>query len=239
MNAVTDSDISRIARVLPSFATLPAELREAVAQNITLMNFPAGASIFRERDGCTGLPIVLRGRVRVARRLPNGHEVGLYDVEAGETCVLSTSCLLGGTSYGAHGDCLTDVEIAVLPTALFDRLVAEHRPFREDVFHIFGERLMRLMELVEAVGFQRLDQRLAAALLGRGQRIETSHEQLARELGVSRESVSRQLKHFEEKGWVKLGRGAIEIVQPRALRAQAAGGQAAVTAVTDPSGQAS
>jgi CRP/FNR family transcriptional regulator len=153
--------------------------------------------------------------------------------------VLSTSCLLGGTSYGAHGDCLTDVEIAVLPTALFDRLIAEHRPFREDVFHIFGERLMRLMELVEAVGFQRLDQRLAAALLGKGQRIETSHEQIARELGVSRESVSRQLKHFEENGWVKLGRGVIEIVQPRALRAQAAGSQAAVTAVTDPPGQPS
>lgn len=233
MNAVTEHEIARITRVLPSFGSLPNELREAVAQNVTIMSFPAGASIFREKDSCQGLPIVLRGRVRVARRLPNGHELGLYEVEAGETCVLSTSCLLGATSYGAHGDCLTDVEIAVLPRALFDRLVAEHRPFREDVFHIFGERLMRLMELVEAVGFQRLDQRLAAALLGKGQRIETSHEQLARELGVSRESVSRQLKHFEENGWVKLGRGAIDIVQPRALRTQAAGGEAAVTAVTD------
>lgn len=233
MNAITENDISRIASVLPSFAALPTELREAVAREVTLMSFTAGSSIFRENDRCQGLPIVLRGRVRVARRLPNGHEVGLYEVEAGETCVLSTSCLLGASSYSAHGDCLTDVEIAVLPSGLFDRLVAEHRPFREDVFHIFGERLMRLMELVEAVGFQRLDQRLAAALLGKGQRIETSHEQLARELGVSRESVSRQLKHFEENGWVKLGRGAIEILQPRALRAQAAGGGSTVNAVTD------
>jgi CRP/FNR family transcriptional regulator, anaerobic regulatory protein len=126
------------------------------------------------------------------------------------------------------------VELALLPRGVFDRLLAEHAPFRAEVFVLFSERLARLMELVEAVGFQRLDQRLAAALLGKGQRIDASHEQLAQQLGVSRESVSRQLKLFEERGWVQLGRGSVGIVDPRALRQLAAGGQAAAQTTNQP-----
>jgi CRP/FNR family transcriptional regulator len=101
---------------------------------------------------------------------------------------------------------------------------------------MFSERLVRLMELVEAFGFQRLDQRLAAALLGKGQRVEGSHEKLAQQLAVSRESVSRQLKQFEERGWVRLGRSVVTIVDPRALRQLAAGtGDAAAAADPLPS----
>jgi CRP/FNR family transcriptional regulator len=161
------------------------------------------------------------------RSLDNGRELHMYDVEPGESCVMSTGCMLGNMPYRAHGTCMTDVELALIPKPMFDRLMAEHAPFRNEIFVLFSERLSRLMELVEAVGFQRLDQRLAAALLGKGQRVEASHEQLAQSLGVSRESVSRQLKHFEERGWVQLGRGVIGILDPRALRLMAGGNAAA------------
>jgi CRP/FNR family transcriptional regulator len=133
--------------------------------------------------------------------------------------VLSTSCLLGNARYSAQGACETDVEMALLPRALFDRLIVEHPPFRAAVFSLFGERLVRLVELAEAVGFQRVEQRLAAALLGSGRELRSSHEKLAQRLGASRETVSRALKVFEGNGWVRLGRGAIEILQPQALRA--------------------
>jgi CRP/FNR family transcriptional regulator len=73
--------------------------------------------------------------------------------------VLSTTCLLGDARYNAHGACESDVELALLPRELFDRLIAEHRPFRTAVFSQFGERLVRLVELAEAVGFQRVEQR--------------------------------------------------------------------------------
>ena len=143
-------------------------------------------------------PMVLSGRVRIARRLADGRELVLYDVGPGESCVLSTGCLLGNASYSAHGDCETDVELALLPRELFDRLVAEHPPFRIAVFNLFGERLVRLVELAEAVGFQRVEQRLAAALLGAGPELRTSHEKLAQRLGASRETVSRALNGYPE-----------------------------------------
>lgn len=234
--------LDRVKAAMPSLASLPAELERRLADGVQVVQLPAGTQVFRASDSCPGFPIVLDGRVQVSRSLDNGRELVLYDVESGESCVMSTGCLLGNRSYGAHGQCLTDVELALLPQPLFDALLAAHAPFRAEVFSLFSNRLTQLMELVEAVGFQRLDQRLAAALLGKGQRVDSSHEQLAHTLGVSRESVSRQLKHFEERGWVQLGRGSIGILDPRALRqlssgvhpvAAAAEAVSNVTTVTD------
>jgi CRP/FNR family transcriptional regulator, anaerobic regulatory protein len=226
----TSSAFERVLSAYPTLEGLPPNLREEVERNLSVMQVPAGTPMFHEKDACSAFPIILSGRVRIARTMENGRELVLYEVEPGESCVLSTSCLLGNARYNAHAQCVTDVELASLPRAVFDRLVSEHRPFREEVFHLFGERLVRLVELVESIGFQRLDQRLAAALLGKGQRLTTSHEQLAHTLAVSRESISRMLKQFEEHGWVKLGRGAIEILQPRELRTVATGPSVGVPA---------
>jgi CRP/FNR family transcriptional regulator len=217
----------------PSLADLPAALRDELAHRVTLLRLPAGSTLFRERDACAGFPMVLSGRVRISRVLADGRELVLYDVGPGESCVLSTSCLLGNARYNAHGACDTDVELALLPRELFDRLVAEHPPFRTAVFNLFGERLVRLVELAEAVGFQRVEQRLAAALLGLGAEVRMSHEKLAQRLGASRETVSRALKAFEGQGWVRLGRGVIELVEPQALRSLADAGAPSVTSVTE------
>ncbi len=233
MQTTTQTPFERVVAAYPSLAGLPPALRDEVERNLNVIRVPAGTPMFREQDACAAFPIILAGRVRIARTMESGRELVLYDVEPGESCVISTSCMLGNSRYNAHAQCATDVELATLPRAVFDRLVAEHRPFREEVFHLFGERLVRLVELVESIGFQRLDQRLAAALLGKGRHIATSHEQLAHQLAVSRESISRMLKQFEEHGWVKLGRGAIEILQPRELRHVATGQAPAAVADSD------
>jgi len=231
-DAPSDTPARLLAGYL-SLAELPTRLREEVAGNLTVHRLPAGSRVFRENDACGGFPMVLRGRVRISRVLADGRELVLYDVGPGESCVLSTSCLLGNARYNAHGACETDVELALLPRDLFDRLLAEHPPFRAAVFNQFGERLVRLVELAEAVGFQRVEQRLAGALLGAGRELQTSHEKLAQRLGASRETVSRALKVFEGKGWLRLRRGVIEIVQPQPLRALADSTGASVMAVTE------
>jgi CRP/FNR family transcriptional regulator len=234
MASAPNDVLQRVIDAVPALESLAPPLRDELAQQIAVVRLPAGSAVFRENEGCNGFPVVLSGRVRVARTLENGREFQLYDVEPGESCVLSTTCLLGRAHYGAHGTCLTDVELALIPGPMFERLIAEHLPFRHEVFHLFADRMMRLLELVEAVGFQRLDRRLASALLGKGARVRASHEQLAQSLGVSRESVSRTLKQFEENGWVKLGRGYVDLLAPRALRDLAQFGRApGVTAVTD------
>jgi CRP/FNR family transcriptional regulator len=91
--------------------------------------------------------------------------------------------------------------------------------FRNDVLGLFAERMADLTGLIDAVAFQRLDQRLAATLLGRGQNLTLTHQQLANELGTVREMVSRLLRRFEREGWVGLAREHIEIRDSKALRA--------------------
>jgi CRP/FNR family transcriptional regulator, anaerobic regulatory protein len=233
-----DEAMQQLRHAMPSLAGMPPALEQEVAHNLRLMKVPAGTSVFSERDPCNGFPIVLRGRVRVSKALESGRELALYEVTPGESCVISTSCMLGSAPYGARGECATDAEIALIPRNTFDRLIAEHRPFREEVLQVFADRILHLMELIESIGFQRLDRRLAASLLGKGAKVSASHQEIAEQLGVSRESVSRLLKQFEQGGCVNLGRGAIEITDAAALRRIASGEPAGGVSPVTESGSA-
>ena len=126
--------------------------------------------------------------------------------------------MLGHAQYHARGVVDQDIEIVALPPATFKKLLAEHEPFRDYIFSLFSERLTDLMQLVSAVAFQKLDQRLAALLVAKTSPLHITHQALADELGSVREIVSRLLKNFAEQGWVKLGREQIEITDAPALK---------------------
>lgn len=222
-----DADVSaqaeRIAGLYPAIGAIPVALRQAVlagqAQSATV---PAGTPLFEEGSPCRGFPLVLRGEVRVARGSPGGRSIELYRVAPGEVCVASASCLFGQRHMVAHGVAAQETELVLLSPAGFDRWAAEPG-FRHFVFGVFADRLADLMALTEAVAFQRLDQRLAAALLGQGPVRHTTHQQLADELGTVREIVTRLLKRFERAGWLVLGRERIELRDATALRRLADG----------------
>ena len=208
----------RLLQLFPVFAKLPAAALEEIVRSTTPRTAPAGTVLFEAASPCTGFPMLLEGGVRVVKSAPNGREVQLYRITPGESCLLSSSCLLGGSPYSATGLADTEVTLLALPPALFHRLLAEHKPFRDYVFGLFSERLADLMSLVEAVTFYKLDQRLAALLLGKGEVLRTTHQSLADELGSVREMVSRLLNNFQDRGWVALGREQIRIVDAAALR---------------------
>ncbi len=213
----------RLLELYPALAAVPeAERLVALSQETQAMTVPGGTLLFDEGAPCRGFPMVLSGHVRVARGSPGGRTLELYRVGPGEMCVVSTSCLFGHAALAAHGQATELSELAVLSRAGFERLTS-HEPFRRLVFSIFAERLADLMALAEALAFQRLDQRLAHALLGHGSVVLLTHQALADELGTVREIVTRLLKRFEADGLVRLARERIELLEPRALRAVAAG----------------
>ena len=177
--------------------------------------------MFDAHSPCGGFPLVLSGTVKVMQRYPNGREMQLYKVRPGESCLLSGSCLLGHSDYTASGIAETDVEVLVVPPGDFHALIASDEAFRNHVFSLFGERLATLMSLVEAIAYQKLDQRLASLLLAKGDSVRATHQALADELGSVREIVSRLLRAFEDKGWVDLARERILITDRPALSALA------------------
>ncbi len=129
---------------------------------------PAGTVMFDVAQPCTGFPFVLAGAIGVGKASESGREIQLYRVEAGDSCILSSTCLLGSVAYDAHGVALVDSTVFMVPRPVFERLLATSEQFRRYVFGLFAARIADLMQTVEAVAFKRLDQRLAALLLQRG-----------------------------------------------------------------------
>ncbi len=208
---------TRLIEHYPVLASLPEALQQQLASALQIMTVPEGTLLFDERQPCQGFPFVLDGDIRVLKAAANGRELPLYHVLPGESCIITSSCLLGHVAYNARGVAAKPTTLALLPRELFDLLLA-HAPFRDFVFQLFAERLADLMQLVEEVAFRKLDQRLASLLLGKGRKVHTTHQQLADELGSVREIVSRLLKAFAEQGLVRLAREQVEILDPAGLR---------------------
>ncbi len=209
---------SNLLQLYPMLQGLPASLLNQLFANATLLHLPAGTVLFDENQPCQGFPLLLSGSIRVIKAAANGRELQLYRVCPGESCILTSSCLLGHARYHARGVVEQEVTLVALPAPAFKKLIALHEPFRDYVFSLFSERLTDLMQLVSAVAFQKLDQRLAALLIAKSSPIHATHQALADELGSVREIVSRLLKNFAEQGWVRLGREQIEVINPLALQ---------------------
>jgi CRP/FNR family transcriptional regulator len=203
----------------PLFSGLPAERLAALLDEAQLLQAPAGSVLFDAKQPCRGFPLVLEGSIRVSKRAPNGREILLYRVEPGQSCILSGGCLLGQSDYTASGIAETDVTVFSVPPALFNQLMLQFEPFRRYVFGMYGERLGEVMELVEEVAFRQLDGRLAQLLVRRGPVVEGTHQRLAEELGSVREIVSRLLRSFEQRGWVRIERERVTVTDPKALAA--------------------
>ena len=201
----------------PVLAELPAGLQRRIADSLQTLSLAQGTVVFDERQPCSGFPFILDGAIRVAKVSSGGRELPLYRVVAGESCIITSSCLLGHADYNARGTSEGPTTLALLPRPLFDEMLGEPA-FRDFVFALFSERMAELMQLVEEVAFRKLDQRLAALLLGKGRVVHATHQQLADELGSVREMVSRLLKGFAEQGLVRLGREQVELLDAAGLR---------------------
>ena len=113
------------------------------------------------------------------------------------------------------------VRDVIVPAATFHQLMVESEVFRRFVLSNYGDLISDLIVLVDEVAFHSIASRLAGLLVVGQDKVTTTHQQLADELGSAREVVSRELKVFENQGWVKLGRASIEILDRAALQAQA------------------
>ncbi len=185
------------------------------------VSLSASHPVFRRGDACRNYLVVISGSVRVQTLSTGGREVILYRIADGQSCVITTSCLISGEVYPAEGIVDGDTEMLVVPQVVFNEALGYSAAFRRFVFSNQGQRLGDLIQRVEDVAFGRVDARLAKHLVDRcGNQpgsVSATHQQLASELGTAREVVSRQLKVFEKEGLVAVHRGAVEVIKPDAL----------------------
>ncbi|HED14223.1 MAG TPA: Crp/Fnr family transcriptional regulator [Gammaproteobacteria bacterium] len=176
------------------------------------MSLPAGTVIAEPGVECTRLALLLGGRVRVYKLAESGREITLYRIHAGESCVLTASCILNMTNFTALAVVESAVEAVILPAGLVRQWLDRYAPWRAFVFGLINQRLEDLMTTIDQVAFRRMDARIADWLMtakNSAGRVETTHQRIADDLGTSREVVSRILKDFEQDGAIDLSRGEV------------------------------
>lgn len=209
----------------PGLSRLEVAAKQRLAEHSEIVSIPEGTVVFGPGKSPENMLFLLDGTVRVQQVSDTGREIVLYRIHAGESCVLTTACLLAFEDYAAEGVAETPVEAAVVPRAVFDDLVARSPSFRSFVFAAFSKRITDLFRMVDEVAFQRVDVRLAHKLLelAEGQTsISTTHQKLSVELGTAREVISRQLQEFQRRGWIEQARGTVTLLDTDALAKLAA-----------------
>jgi CRP/FNR family transcriptional regulator len=208
-----------VAHALQDF--FDAELAKTLASTTRPVSAPAKTQLFVPGSPCQQFLLLLDGVVRVQALSRNGREIVLYRIYSGDSCVVTASCLLGGIAYPATGIAETPIQGAMLPAPHFKHLLAESPTFRNFVFSAYASRRTDLVARVEEVALERIDVRLARLLLRLAppttNLVERTHQDMATDLGSAREVVSRQLKTFEQSGWVELQRGHIRLLDRHAL----------------------
>ncbi len=205
--------------LFPELKNLESHAKELLLKFARIVEAPVGTIGYREGTPCGAYVMRLAGRSRVYKMSLSGREILLYRVSAGETCVITTTCLLGNSDYPASTVVEEPIRDVLIPAAAFNQLMMESNVFRKYVMSNYGALISDLIVLLDEVAFRTLNSRLAKVLLEyQSTVISKTHQQIADELGTAREVISRQLKRLEQKEIVSLSRGQIEITNKEALK---------------------
>jgi CRP/FNR family transcriptional regulator len=217
---LTPDQSTRILRQLPLLHGASPQLLGEFQSAASFARIPAGRDVFVEGDRADAIALLISGMVRVYKVGETGREITLYRFGHGESCILTANAILSGRSFPAIATVEQDAEAVLIPAQVFRDWVRRYDLWRDFFFDLLSERLSSVMALVDEVVFQRMDRRVAALLLARSRirhPLRITHQEIAAELGSSREVISRILEDFSRLGLIDSGRGIIEIIDQENL----------------------
>jgi CRP/FNR family transcriptional regulator len=193
------------------------ELTKKLSNFGSVKTFAEGEIILNENAYVKAIPIVTNGSMRVMRTDDEGREILLYYIKAGESCIMSFLGGLHQDTSKVKAIAEEETEILFIPIDKVSLLIREFPEWLDYIFRLYHKRFEELLEVVNAIAFKKLDERLLNFIkkkceLTKSQTLYVTHEQLANELGSARVVVSRLLKQMEDEGLVKLGRHKVSLV---------------------------
>lgn len=220
---IDKKDFDRIIKGMPFLQGASPSFIEEFRRATFLAHIPAGRDVFLEGDRIEAIAILISGVVRVYKIGETGREITLYRFGNGSSCILTANAILNQTTFPAIATVEQDAEAVMIPANIFREWVSRHEIWRTFVFDLLSQRLSTVMAVVDEVVFHRMDRRIAALLVERGENqnpVRITHQEIASELGSSREVISRLLEDFISEGYVQSGRGMIEILDFEALKSR-------------------
>ena len=214
----------RIQAALPFLGKADAEVTRDFMRAAYLTRLPAGQDVFMEGRRVDAIALLLSGSVRVYQIGETGREITLYRFTHGESCILTANAILSQQTFPAIATVERTAEAVMIPADVFRDWIRRIDLWREFLFDLLSRRLSSVIATVDEVAFRRMDARVSAVLLSHsaGQsQVRLTHQQIAAELGSSREVISRLLEDLEADGLVRRSRGSIELVDIPGLRRRA------------------
>ena len=193
------------------------KLREKIEKVGFLKSFGEDDVILREDSYISAIPIVMRGSIKVLRMDEKGHELLLYYLRPGESCIMS---FLGGIHHETSkikAVAEEESEILFIPIDKVGMLMRDHSEWIDYIFRLYHKRFEESLEVVNAIAFKKMDERLLNLLKKKSEfagtnTLTVTYENIANELGTARVVVSRLLKQMEEMNLVELGRNKITLM---------------------------
>jgi CRP/FNR family transcriptional regulator len=160
---------------------------------------------------------VLKGSIRVIKTDDEGREILLYYIKPSESCIMSFLAGIHNDTSKIKAIVEEDAEVLLIPVAKASEWIREFPEWTDFIFALYQKRFEELLEVVNSVAFQKVDARLLHLLkqkssLFQSTEIVVTHQQLADELGITREAVSRVLKQMENEKLISLSRNRISLL---------------------------
>ena len=193
------------------------ELADAIASRATALTLPPGKVLLNPGESINLIPLVVKGSVKVVRADDSGHEILLYYIHPGESCAMTLSSCLKREKSRIKAVAQQKTEVIGIDAGQAYMLGRKYPAWFDFVLGSYAQRFDELLEMLDAIGFSSLDERLVKYLKEKSELLDTlvlhlSHQEIADDLGTARAVVSRMLKQMERKGMLRLQRGRIRIL---------------------------
>ena len=213
----------QISFVMPFLQKADDSLKQELKQKAQFAKIPAGHDVFVDGDRVENIALMLSGVVRVYKIGETGREITLYRFGYGESCILTVNAILSQKSFPAIATVEEDAQAVMIPSDVFREWVNKYDLWREFVFDLLSDRLSTVMAVVDEVVFKRMDRRVASLLLNQAKvqnPMRVTHQEIAAELGSSREVISRILEDFSREELIEPGRGTVEVLDFEGLESR-------------------
>jgi CRP/FNR family cyclic AMP-dependent transcriptional regulator len=222
-------EISALLKRHPVFGALaPAQLNELCAY-ATPRQVKAGATIFSKGDAGTALFAIARGAVKISAPARGGREAVFNVLYEGE--IFGEIALLDGHPRTAAATAMSDCELMTIQRRDFLRFVESEPKVALKLIELLCARLRFASEHMEEMVFLSLPARLARTLLrlseresaeARKSKVTITQQEIGQIAGMTREHANKHLRAWAKHRWVRLERGGIVVLAPKALAAIAA-----------------
>ncbi len=212
---INSAQFNLITQSMPILQHADASFVREFMQAASFARIPSGHDVFLEGDRVEAIALIISGVVRVYKIGETGREITLYRFGNGSSCILSANAILSQKTFPAVATVEQDAEAVMIPSDTFRDWVRRYDLWRDFVFDLLSQRLSAVMEIIDEVAFHRMDRRVASLILKQAKNqnpLKITHQEIAAELGSSREVISRLLEDFVSDGSIRSGRGLIEVL---------------------------